>query len=221
MQKLFLFLTLSLLAGTPAFAQQTAAEALQKTLAVFDTTWQPEARAAVANKFDLIAKKWPDEWTTNYYAAYAKVQRAYNEKELATKDALLDEADTYEATATKLAGGETDELYVLRALIANGRLSADPMSRWQKYGKVFDKNLDAAKELNPDNPRVYMLRGIAKLYMPRMFGGGKKAAMPYFEKADTLFEKEPDGDVNKPYWGAQTNSFFKQQASGAEKEEDK
>ncbi len=219
MKKIFLFLTLALFAGKPSFAQQTAAEALQKTLSVFDTTWQPEARAAVANKFDLIVKKWPDEWITNYYAAYAKVQRAYNEKEMATKDALLDEADTYEATATKLAGKETDELYVLRALIANGRLSADPMSRWQKYGKLFDKNLDAAKELNPDNPRVYLLQGIAKLYMPRMFGGGKKAALPYFEKAEVLFEKEPDTDPAKPYWGAQTNTFMKKQASGAEKEE--
>lgn len=219
MQKLFLFLTFSLLAGRTAFAQQTPTEALQKTLAVFDTTWQPEARAALANKFDLIAKKWPEEWVTNYYAAYAKVQRAYNEKEMATKDALLDEAVTYEATATKLAAGETDELYVLRALIANGRLSADPMSRWKKYGDVFDKNLDAAKALNPDNPRVYMLRGIAKLYTPRMFGGGKKAAMPYFEKAEVLFEKEPNDNAAKPYWGAETNSFMKKQAGGEEKEE--
>lgn len=214
-----ILLAAALLLGAPAFAQKDAPSALTPTLAAFDTTWDASAKTALGNKFDLIAKKWPGEWTTNYYAAYSKVQLSYNEPDPKRKDALLDEADTYAAEAGKLLGKETDELYVLHALIANARMGVDPQNRWQKYGKTFEDNLDKAKELNPNNPRIYLLRGIAKFYTPKMFGGGKKTALPYFEKAAPLFDREPKTDVAKPYWGARTNGWFLNQAAGEDKDE--
>jgi hypothetical protein len=214
-----LLVAAALLLAAPAFAQQTPQTAISSTMATFDTTWDATAKTAIGNKFDLIAKKWPAEWTTNYYAAYSKVQLSYNEKDPKRKDLLLDDADAYAGEAAKLIGKESDEIYVLRAMIANARMGVDPQNRWQQYGKTFEENLDKAKALNADNPRIYLLRGIAKFYTPKMFGGGKKAALPYFEKADPLFAKESKNDVAKPYWGSRTNGWFMAQAKGEDKDD--
>lgn len=215
-----LLFALLLVTGTTAFAQKNASEAVMKYLPAFDTTWSnPQAKTDLANKFDLIAKKWPDSWVANYYAAYGKVQLSYmTEGDGKKADALLDEADAYVDAAAKGVGKEWDEIYVLRAQIANARMGVDPQNRWQKYGKVFETNLDKAKALNPENPRIYLLRGISKFYTPKMFGGGKKVAMPYFEKATALFAKEGKTDPEKPFWGAQTNDYFIKQATGEDKE---
>lgn len=195
---------------------------LQSTFSTFDTTWaDQQAKATLGNKLVLIAKKYPNEWATNYYAAYSKVQMAFMEQDGAKKDALLDEADQYREEAAKLFGKDNDEMYVLTAMIANARIGVAPQARWQKYGKIFNDNLDKAKALNPDNPRIYLQRGISKFYTPKMFGGGKKAALPYFEKAEGLFAKESSGDITKPYWGKRTNDYFLGMAKGEDKEEDK
>lgn len=213
-----IFLAVLLLAGIPAFTQQNASEALLKYLPAYDTTWNPQAKTELANKFDLIAKKWADNWAANYYAAYTKAQLSYLQPDTKAKDALIDEAETYANTAATQLGHESDEIYVLQAMIASARLGADPQNRWQKYGKVFDQNLDKAKALNPDNPRIYLLRGTSKFYTPKMFGGGKKAALPYFEKAAPLFEKEAKTDPEKPFWGWNTNQYMIGQVKGDDKE---
>lgn len=209
--KKVLLITAAIVGTITAKAQQDFKPVLTSTFTAFDSTWSDQqAKADLGNKLVLIAKKWPNEWATNYYAAYSRVQLSYNDKlNAAKRDAYLDEADTYRDEALKLLGGkETDETYVLAAQIANARMSVDGRARWQKYGKIFDENLENAKKLNADNPRIYLLRGISKYFTPKMFGGGAKAAMPYFEKAEGLFAKESKEDITKPYWGTGTNNYF-------------
>jgi len=191
--------------------------ALQKTFIAFDTTQDQNVKVEQANKLALIAKKWGDEWVTHYYVAYSKVFLSYFEKDNAKKDAYLDEADKEKEDAVSILKKENDETYVLGAMIANARMGVDPMNRWQKYGKLFSENLESAKELNPDNPRMYYVQGTSKFFTPKQFGGGKKAAMPYFEKAEGLFAKETGGDITKPYWGKEHNQYFLLQC----KQEDK
>ena len=107
---------------------------------------------------------------------------------------------------------------MLAAMIANARMVVDPMQRWQKYGKLFSDNLASAKEVNPDNPRMYYLQGTSKFFTPKAFGGGKKSAMPYFEKADGLFAKQTSKDIPKPYWGKDKNSYFLAECKKEDKE---
>ena len=130
------------------------------------------------------------------------------EKDAAKRDAYLDEADKEREEAVSILKKENDETYVLAAMIANMRMAVDPMNRWQKYGKIFSDNLESAKEVNPENPRMYYLQGTSKFFTPKQFGGGKKAALPYFEKAQGLFEKQASGDIMKPYWGKDKNTYF-------------
>ena len=181
---------------------------LTKVYTAFDTTQALDTKVEQSNKLTLIAKKWDGEWSTHYYAALSKTVLSYMEKDAGKRDAYLDEADKEKEAAVSLLKKETDETYVLGAMIANARMVVDPMQRWPKYGKLFSENLEHAKEINPDNPRMYYLQGTSKFFTPKAYGGGKKAAEPYFEKAEGLFAKEKDDDITKPYWGKKNNSAF-------------
>jgi hypothetical protein len=217
MNKKITLLASAMMLSVASFAQNFT-EVLSKTFEAYDTTQVQAKKLESSNKLNLIAKKFENEWLAPYYAAYGKVGLTYNETDANKKDLWLDEADNYIAQAVTVLGKDNDETYVLKAMIANARMGVDPKNRWQKYGKVFEDNLEAAKVLNADNPRIYMLRGIAKFFTPAMFGGGKKAAMPYFEKAKGLFAARTDKDITKPYWGNATNEYFIGMASKEEKE---
>lgn len=184
-------------------------QSVEKTFIAFDTTRNNVAkRTELGNKLALIAKKWPDEWSAHYYNAYGKVMLSYEEKDEARRDAVLNEADASYQTMMDLLKKETDETHVLAAMIANARMTVNPQQRWQKYGKLFEDHLKAAKELNADNPRIYYLQGSTKYFTPKAFGGGKKAALPYFEKAEGLFAKENVTDITRPHWGKESNAYF-------------
>lgn len=217
MKKLILMGAIALTVSTAQ--AQDYKPVLDKTFTAFDTTWNQGVKTEQANKLALIAKKWDAEWATHYYAALSKVMLCYQEKEAAKKDALLDEAEKEKEDAVTLLKKNNDETFVLAAMIANARLGVDPMNRWQKYGGIFKENLESAKEINPDNPRMYYIQGTSKFFTPKAFGGGKKAAMPYFEKADALFAKEAYvTDIAQPHWGKKSNDYFLNQCKQEDKE---
>lgn len=194
---------------------------LTSTWVAFDTlpfAGAHEARLVQANKLGLIAKKWDKEWATHFYVSLSKAMMSYDEQDATKHDAILDEADKEYDDAVSLLGKNNDETYVLAAMIANSRISVDPMNRWQKYGKIFSDDLESAKQINPSNPRMYYLKAISTMFTPKAFGGGKKNALPYFEKADGFFAKEPGDEITKPYWGKRANTYFLAQCKIEDKE---
>lgn len=215
--KKLLFATIIGLSTMNTYAQDYK-QVLENTFLAFDTTRDLSVKTQQSNKLSLIAKKYSDEWTAHYYNAYAKAQLSYMEKDEAKRDAYIDEGEKELSEAVSLLGKDNDETYVLAAMLASARLSVKPQVRWQKYGKLFDENLEKAKELNPDNPRIYYLKGTNKFYTPKMWGGGKKVALPYFEKAAALFEKEHPDDITVISWGKRANDYFLSQSQGEEKE---
>ncbi len=219
MKKLLLGIAIAAISILKTNAQDYA-PMLTTVFTTFDSTSlenMPQ-RMELSNKLGLIAKKYPDEWVPHYYNAYSKVMLSYLEKDEAKRDAYLNEADNEYSTMIDLVKTETSETNVLAAMIANGRLAVNPRSRYQKYGKIFDQHLDKAKELNPDNPRIYYLRGTSKFYTPKMFGGGKKASRPYFEKAAELFAKETTTNIATPHWGIEVNNYYLKESGGEEAE---
>ena len=191
---------------------------LEKTFLAFDTTQDQGVKLEQSNKLSLIAKKWGDPWVTHYYAAYSKTVLSYMEKDAGKRDAYLDEADKELGDAVSILKKDNDETYVLAAMIANARMAVDPAQRWPKYSALFKSNLESAQGINPDNPRMFYLKGTSTYFTPKAFGGGKKNAMPYFEKADGLFAKETGGDITKPYWGKRQNAYFLTQCKQEDKE---
>jgi hypothetical protein len=211
--KKFILLAAIVAAAATAQAQNFKAT-LQKTFTAFDTTQDLQKKQDQSNRIGLIAKKWDTEWAGHYYNALTKGILSYMEKDANKRDAYLDEADKERETAVAELGKENDDTYVLAAQLANARLAVDPMNRYQKYGAIFSEDLEKAKVINADNPRIYFLSGTAKYFTPKAFGGGKKASHPYFEKADLLFAKEGKDDVTKPYWGYRMNAYLLNESKG-------
>lgn len=187
---------------------QDANEVLKKTFMAFDTTMDFQKKVEQSNKLTMIAKKWNDQWAPHYYNAFSKAQLSYMEKDEKKRDAYLDDAEKERDEAVAILGKDNDETYVLSALIANARMTVDPRNRWQKYGKMFEEDLAKAKEINANNPRIYYLKGVSVFFTPKMFGGGKKPAKSYFEKAEPLFAKETEDDITKPFWGKRNTVYF-------------
>lgn len=191
-------------------AAQDMNAVLMKTFMAFDSTQDVAKKTAQANKLDLIVKKWNDEWAPHYYNAYAKAQMSFMlpADDIEKKDLMIDDAEAELEEAISKLGKENDETYVLKAMIAQARMAADGKNRWQKYGKLFEDNLRAAKDINEKNPRIYYMKGTATFFTPKTFGGGAKNALDYFVKAKPLFEMEAKGDMTDPFWGSYANDYF-------------
>ena len=183
---------------------QTLEESLGKTLMQMDSIKGLPDLMKVSAQFDMIADKWNNEWSANYYAAYAKVIASFIIQDSKQKDQFLDEADKY-FEKVKTLGKDNDETWVLAALITSGRISVDGQNRGMQYGGTFNEYIEKAEKINPSNPRIYYLKGTSLFYTPEMYGGGKERAKPEFEKAKELFAKESKRSILKPYWGEKQN----------------
>ncbi len=192
-----------------AFQAQTLEEKLTALFLEFDTTQVFSAKMAASSKLELLANMESENYAVNYYAAYSKAMISYREKEIDkdTRDMFLDVADDFLLKVKQLQP-KNEETFILSALLANARLVVDGGSRWKKQGDIFNANMDAAIAINPNNPRIYHLKGVALYFTPKMFGGGAKNALEYLEKAKTMFVNQVNGNILLPYWGEKRNLYF-------------
>lgn len=190
---------------------QTLPAALGDAYGRLNTAAALPAVMDAANRFSLIAAKWDHEWAANYYAAYAQTLASFKETDPKRRDQLLDAADNYagKAVARRPSDGET---LVLTAYVAFARFSVDPANRWKKYLDIFNEDLEKAKKIDPDNPRIYYLEGIPVFNKPVLYGGGKGKARPYFQKAAALFAKQDTSSILKPYWGEKETTVYLKQS---------
>ncbi|MEZ0606915.1 hypothetical protein ACAW74_00290 [Fibrella sp. WM1] len=155
---------------------------------------------ALANQFDRVASAQANEWLPRYYAGLTYVYLGFIGKDEAEKDTFLDRANTYLTQADKLSPNN-DELSVLRAYIAQARISVDAANRWQTYGPQFEEAIGKAMAQNPNNPRPYVLKGLGLIFTPDAFGGGPKTACPILKMAaEKLATFKPASDI-APAWG--------------------
>ena len=157
----------------------------------------------LANQFDRVANAEKEEWLPAYYAAYCYVLSTFTEKMEAEK--IHQQLDNAQNQIDKLLKNHDreSEIYALQAFIYQIRIT--DMSKGYKYSKLSNEALGLAEKLNPENPRVYYLRGTNTFHTPKMFGGGKENARPDLEKAAGLFAKQTTENDLAPSWGAAHN----------------
>jgi hypothetical protein len=191
--KSFLF-SLMLFGSLVASAQSDKyAAAMEKTFHLFDTAKTTADLLSVANTFERIAEAEKTQWLPYYYAGLALSTAGWNDPNM-DKDANSTRINTLCDKAEAL--DKNSEIYVLRNMSATQQMMVDPKIRWQTYGMQAGKDLEIATQLNPDNPRIYYLKGESLINTPVAFGGGKDKAKPMFEKAIELYKTEKP----KPMW---------------------
>lgn len=164
----------------------------------------PDKMPDLAARFERLMLISPNDWLPLYYAAYCKTIHSFALQDGEAKDNLLNSAqellDKAMVTQTK-----ESELWVLQALVYQGRIMVNPMGRGMKYSQKVYEALDSAEKLNAKNPRCFYLRGQNLFNTPKMFGGGKDAAKPNLEKAHELFSNQEAQSPLLPEWGKLDN----------------
>ncbi len=135
-----------------------------------------------------------------YYAGYAWY-RMYN---MPTEDGSEPEEKFLDSCISHLEKAvENDPKFAeAHALLGSAYgMKATGVFSGMKYGPKSDSSLEKAMELAPENPRVYMIDGIGKIYKPSMFGGGIDKALESLNKAASLFKTFEPADELSPDWG--------------------
>ncbi|WP_163322351.1 tetratricopeptide repeat protein [Draconibacterium mangrovi] len=153
----------------------------------------------LANQFERIGNAEQDKWLPNYYAAYCFIRSTFfDEMDDDSKHAQLDKAQALVDQLMKTNDDES-EVYALQALLYQIRIT--DMSKGAKYSMKASDAIKQAERLNPENPRVYYLRGSNTFHTPKFFGGGAEKAKPDLEKAAVMFESNQPTNPLMPTWG--------------------
>jgi hypothetical protein len=188
--------------------------AMAANVAAVDTSYSVGGLVALANSFERIGDAEKKEWLPYYYSALAHVNSGLMQMNGASGsvDATVTDpiADKAEAALNKAAALTTDnaEIQIVRKMIANLRMMADPMSRYMTYGPIGTEALEKAKSLSPDNPRIYMLEGQDKFFTPEQFGGSKTEAKVLFQTAMQKFNTFKPETALHPNWGKRVVQYF-------------
>lgn len=188
---------------TKATDNERFMQAMGQTLMELGQAKDVAALQEVANKFERIANSETAEWLPNYYAALCYNIIAQKQKEGNETDKYLDKTDSFIEKLSKQNVTNQDEVEVLKAQNYMMRIAVDGQSRWMKYGSAFDGAIAKAKEINPANPRAYLLKAQMVYFTPAQFGGGSEKACPEVKEAITKFANFKPTSPIAPTWGAE------------------
>jgi len=178
-------------------------EAMKVNIQKLNTEFTTSGLTNLANQFERIANAEPGKWQPRYYAAYCYVwATAISEMPAGDKHKLLDLAQAQMDILLKSVKNES-EIFVLQAFLYQMRIT--DMGKGMKYSGLASEALDEAEKLNPNNPRIYYVRGNNIYNTPKAFGGGKEKAKPLFAKAAGLFETQKPVNAIDPAWGSVHN----------------
>ena len=204
MKTLTILLIAAFAASQSIFAQsEQYKQAMNAAISTLKTQSQKTSPAEFqdsANQFERIASAEPNEWLPRYYAGMMYVYSGFTGKNEAEKDKFLDQADSNLKAAETLSP-DNDELAVLKAYIAQARMTVDPANRWQQYGPQVQAGIAKAKSLNANNPRTYVLEGSGLMFTPEQFGGGPTIACPVLKQAAEKFATFKPVSNLHPMWG--------------------
>jgi len=192
------FLSIHVYGQNDAYIEAVKAAKQQMATAKSKADWQ-----AIANQFERITAAENSKWEPYYHLAFCQLMVAFQEKGDKI-DAVVDLADANIDKALVIAPKES-EIYVLKAMSYQARISVSPMSRGKENVEKAAIELSKAEALNAENPRIYFSRGQNTFNTPKFFGGGAKNAKPYFLTAKEKFEKFVPKDVCSPNWGKSNN----------------
>lgn len=198
--KKIITLTILLTTITATLFAKSYEDVMAKNIESIYKTGTPTELADLANQFSRIANVEKEKWMPGYYAAYCYT-RATVIGEISTteKHKYLDLAQAGIDKILKIVPKES-EVYVLQAFVYQLRIT--DASKGYKYSKLSGEALVVAEILNPQNPRIYYLKGSNTFHTPKMFGGGKNKAKPFLEKAAEMFKNQKPENKLSPSWGS-------------------
>lgn len=204
MKTTILFIFMSVLTCTINAGDSKYREAMAKSLEKLNHALSREDFQACGSGFERIALAEKNRWLPYYYASYAWIMVSFSETDPNKKDPILDKAQSLLDSAFAHTSNES-EVHVLQALLYPSRIMVDPMNRGMLYMDKCFQSLESARNINPENPRIYFLLGTLTANIPESMGGGIEKARENFLMAQNKFGTFLPTDELMPVWGSEAN----------------
>lgn len=210
MKKFILSFALSCISLT-AFAQADYEKIMTDKIAKIETCKTPEDFQTLANDFQRIGSKESSQWLPQYYAAFALIQkgrvmmRTGNMMEL---DAIASQAEKYLGMAQNLAGADNAEVHLLRKMAYSLRMMVNPQQRYMTDGARAGEEINIAEKLEPDNPRVALIKAEDTYFTPEQYGGSKTKGIEQFKATLVKFNAYKPKTALDPNWGRAEAEYF-------------
>lgn len=193
--RLLLIIWMGFLPLVNSAQSDAGAAALDKAIVQFDLIQDKPSCEKIDLIFDQLCTNNPNNWVPFYYASLVKIKLAMFKEKTADNDA--DKAIEAILKAKKLQ--VNDEVLCVESLAYSTKMSLHPAWRWFSYERKIKDPLEAAKKINSNNPRIYVLESMLQYKLPSVLGGSCKTALPLAQKAVQLL-KQPS-NLLKPHWG--------------------
>jgi tetratricopeptide (TPR) repeat protein len=140
-----------------------------------------------------------DPWAMHYlgFALYREATIVLGREQGEPGPLLERAADLFERSARLTP---IPESHALRSGALGMMIGSNPL-KGMTLGPRSGAEMERALELDPTNPRVWLLRGIGAINTPAMFGGGVDKAEEYLRKSIALFTRDKPAPP-APSWGA-------------------
>lgn len=156
----------------------------------------------IRGQFERIRQLNKDVWLVDYWIALAD----YNIAMTASRSQDMEKVKRYTIAGLERIEGsilqrfDFSDAYVVQLMLT--------MNRWMYEQEKMDEILSASQtaensalEYDPNNPRLWLVKGIAQYYTPAAFGGGVSKALESFQKSEDYFSTTVPVSEIYPDWG--------------------
>ena len=205
-----LFLTTLLMIAVSSFAQTSFEKVMNEKISKIATAQSTEDLTALSNDFVRIGDKEKTQWLPYYYAAHATIEKGrklMRTGQVAELDAIAADAQKNVDKAMEISK-DNAELLILQKMIHSLKMMVDPQARFMSEGMLAADALSKAAKLEPENPRISLLKGEDTYFTPEQFGGSKTEGLALLQKSVDQFKVYKPKTALDPTWGKEEAEYF-------------
>ncbi|GIU51846.1 MULTISPECIES: tetratricopeptide repeat protein [Shewanella] len=147
---------------------------------------------AAANTMNINELKQLSEQSVDYERAYAQYRTAITANIVGQRGVSKRALDEAQSTLESILTREDDvESMTLLASVYGMQISADP-SKGRSLGMKSGVLLEQAEQLEPENPRIALVKAMSAFYTPTQYGGGFEKAKQYASIAIERYQNPCD-----------------------------
>ena len=199
-----------LMISVSIFAQTTFDKVMTEKISKIEQSKTPEDFTALSNDFLRIGDKEKTQWLPYYYSAHALIEKGRNlmrTGNLSELDAVAAQAQSSLDKASDLSK-DNAELLILQKMIHSLKMMVDPQARFMSEGMLGADALSKAEKLDPENPRITLMKAEDTYFTPEQFGGSKTKGLELFQKSLDQFKVYQPKTSLDPNWGKMEAEYF-------------
>ncbi|MFC5045069.1 hypothetical protein ACFSTE_16170 [Aquimarina hainanensis] len=196
------YILLLVLAVSASFTSEiTAQSSYEKGMTKAFSLWKENKADEAANLFERIGRAEQDNWIPYYYVAQINILTTFGLKEATEIESRLKKAQNFINDA-KTFSKDNAEIHIMEALLNTAWVAYKPSVFGMTHSTKVEQSYQAAKQLEPENPRAMLYHAEWKMGAARFFGKDPKTFCSEVEKAILYFDKEQKKEIPfYPKWG--------------------